>query len=618
MKTKHLFIKNKSYLLSYFLLALCIVPAYFTSCKDDIEEDAYSTFTGETVASFCQNNSQLSTFSRIIEESGNGPLLSLYGHFTCFVPTDSAFENYFNEHQIAYENLTKDDKRTIVFNHLIRHNATEYISETFQQGPLPTPSMNERFMVISFGVDSLSGVYKQTIYVNKYSRILYKDNEVHNGVVHVINHLIEPSQDYLLTVMKEQDDFKLFAEAMELTHLGDSILQAYDPNYIDPAPGVDLVMATGYPARPVHTNRYGYTIFAEPDAVLNSEGIYTVEDLVKLAQRYYGNENLNDYTNRNNPLNKYISYHMLNRQMGTNAFVYQGRNTAEYAMNQRHEYYETMLDKRLMEIKAGNQINTLKDGTFVGVDEPASNIEGMNGYIHALTKILVYDERAMTGDVLNKRIRVDAYSIPPQLTNNNIRWKNIGDNRTISNNLCGEYLQLNAASQNILWGAEYWDAHQADEMKVTGWYDFTLRLPPVPPGTYEIRFGYNAVTWRGIAQIFIDGQICGIPVDLTKTGDSPDVGYVKDSETIDGGKENDKMMRNRGYMKGAQAARNADYGHTLRQSQNNLRVIVGTFTFDTYDYHYFRAKNVDTDSREFQLDYFEYCPVSYLDKETID
>ena len=47
----------------------------------------------------------------------------------------------------------------------------------------------------------------------------------------------------------------------------------------------------------------------------------------------------------------------------------------------------------------------------------------MNGFIHSLTDMLVYDETIMQQDVLNKRIRFDAYSIPPQLTNNNIRWK---------------------------------------------------------------------------------------------------------------------------------------------------------------------------------------------------
>ena len=223
----------------------------------------------------------------------------------------------------------------------------------------------------------------------------------------------------------------------------------------------------------------------------------------------------------------------------------------------------------------------------------------------------------MVNDVLNKRMRIDAYAIPPQLTNNNIRW-NLDDIRTITPNYCGEYFQFNPACKIILWGSNSWDDHQADEISIRGWYDFTLRLPPVPPGTYEIRFGYNAVSWRGIAQLFIDGQISGIPVDLSRNGADPNVGWVPDSQTNDNGVENDKMMRNRGNMKGGNAIYNSGYSVTTRQSQNDLRVIVGTFTFQNYDYHYFRAKNVEREDGEFQLDYIEYVPVSFLDKETID
>ena len=601
---------------------LCLV-----SCDDDLNRENYSTFTGDTVTSYCRNNSRLSMFYRIMEDSDNTALLSLYGHYTCFAPTDSAFNNYFDKYQISYNKLTKEDKKNIVFNHIIKHNATEYTSEYFQEGALPASTLGDRFLTISYSLDSLSGVYKQVIYVNKHSRILFKDNKVHNGVVHIIDKVIEPSQNTLLAVMKEQEGFKLFAKAMELTHLEDSLLGVYDMNYADPYPGQDEVKMPSSPnyknVVPIHTRHFGYTIFAEPDQVFKAAKtpIETIEQLVAFASTYYGTEDMHDYTSRKNPLNKFISYHLLNRQMMTNTFIYQGKNTAAYAMDQRHEYYETMLHLRLMEIKAGNQINTLKDRTFVGVDESNSNIEGMNGYIHALTNILVYDEKNMTEDVLNKRIRIDVYSIPPQLTNNNIRWRIIEVQHpwTFSNDFCNDYFKAQPGTEIVLEASESWDCYQADHFKINGWYDFTLRLPPVPPGTWEIRFGYQAVAHRGIAQLYIDGKIQGIPIDLRKEGSSPDVGWVKDSETHDGGLENDKMMRNRGYMKGGKAIVNSGWGNqSLRDLVKDLRVIVGQFTFQEYDYHYFRAKNVEDPTKEFQLDYVEYCPVSFLDKETVD
>jgi uncharacterized surface protein with fasciclin (FAS1) repeats len=603
---------------SILIILLLFVSGGYYACQEQVSEDAFYTFTGNTVASFCKEDEDLSVFYQLIEEADYAPLLSLYGHYTVFAPTNAGFEAYFKELGITYDDLSKEDKIILVNDHVVKDQSKDYISELFQEGALPTPNMNSRFLVISYTLDSEG---KQVILVNKESAIQIKDNEVHNGVVHIVNKVVKPSQENLLSILKEAGNFKLFAEAFELTNLVDSISELYDYAYKDPAPGTDRVNVAGRGDFYVsHQKKLGYTIFAETDEVLEKAGITTLEQLIAFAKNVYGTQDLSDYTNRNNPLNKFISYHILDRQMSTNSFLYTGPSTAEYAMDKRCEYYETMLKMRLMEIKAGNKINTLKDGSFVGIDELLSNLDGVNGYVHALTNLLVYDEDKMISDVLNKRIRFDAYAVSPELTNNNIRWNVYDRAMTITPDFCGEHFTFNEAAKPIMWALEGWDAHQADEIVMMGWYDFTLRLLPIPPGTYEIRFGYNAVDWRGIAQLFIDGQICGIPVDLKTNGFDPSVGWVKDSETQDDGVENDKMMRNRGYMKSGKAIKNGSpsYGHTLRDAQNDLRVIVGTFTFQEYGYHYFRAKNVESENNEFQLDFFEYVPVNYLDREDRD
>ncbi|MDD4969104.1 MAG: fasciclin domain-containing protein [Paludibacter sp.] len=599
---------------NYFFILLAAF-ALMTSCNSDvINTNSFYTFTGETVSTFCKKNDKLSIFYRIINESNNYNMLSVYGHFTCFAPTDSAFNAYFAKKNIKYEDLTKADKQAIVNNHIVRNETREYLTIDFAAGALPTPNMSDRFLVISYSTSNLG---TQVILVNKNAPIIVKDNKVQNGVVHIVGQVVEPSEDNLQSIIKKQPDFKLFSEAFELTNLADSVKEIYDYSYKDPSPGVDRTNVVGYSVAVIHTKKLGYTIFAETDDVFKAQNINNLADLIEYCKQYYGSQDLSDYKSRNNPLNKFISYHMLNRQMSTNAFIYSGPNTSLYAMDQRHEYYETMLSKRLIEIKAGNKINTQRNESFVGVNESKSNLDGMNGYVHTLTKVLVYDPTVMENDVLNKRMRIDAYAIPPQLTNNNLRW-NLDDIRTIAPDFCGDYLKINPACKIILWGSNSWDDHQADEISIRGWYDFTLRLPPVPPGTYEIRFGYNAVPWRGIAQLFIDNQIVGIPVNLSINGSDPTVGWISDTETNDNGLENDKMMRNRGYMKSGNAIYNSGYSTTLRQAKNDLRVIVGTFTFQDYDYHYFRAKNVEREDGEFHLDYIEYVPVSYIDKETRD
>ena len=616
MKTKRIII----FILGLISLSLGL----FHSCiNEDIKDEAFYTFTGESVASFCEGNEELSIFARIVEESGYKALLSLYGHYTCFAPTDSAFEAYFKEQNIRYEDLTESDKKAIIDDHVINDIEREYISDVFQDGALPFPNMGGRYLIVSY---STSG-NRSIININKTAPIQSKDNLVHNGVVHILGNVIVFSDETLLKALQANDDFKLFAEAFELTNLVDSVSELYDMSYKDPSPGMDFGGTTTFrdEARIIHLKKFGYTLFAESDKVFAAAGITNISQLVSYAESYYGIADRGNYASRENALNKFISYHLLDRQMPSNEMIYSGGNTSPSGVNKRHEYYETMLNMRLIEIKApdvgstaGNQINTTRSGKFVGIDPALTDIEAFNGYVHGLTDILVYDETIMAQDVLHKRLRIDAMAIPSALTNNNIRWKNTNQPYTITSDFCGESFTFNPATKNVLWASHGWDDYQGDEISMNGWYDFTLRLPPVPPGTWEIRFGYNsdlANHTRGIAQIFFDGRIQGIPVNLDADGEDPRIGWIPDDQTPDNGVENDKMMRNRGYMKSGADIVNEGYRNILRHSRADIRIIVGTFTFQGYDYHYFRAKNVEGENRWFNLDFIEMVPVSFLEDE---
>lgn len=604
--------KKIQYSISVFMLLL-FSTIFMPSCvDDDIDEGAFYTFVGETVASYCGNRANFSVFNQIIEDSETFSLLSCYGHFTCFIPTDSAFQEYFKARDITYNDLTKEEKLQMVYNHVIKSEYTNYETESFQEGSLPEPSMSDRFINISFAGFNEGN---QTILVNQEVPILYKDIKVHNGIIHVVGNIVDPSNAYLPGLMQDKAYFNLFSEALERTGLCDSVMKVYDLTYQKPA---DETVIGGTTFKYPEMKKYGYTIFAETDETFKKAGIESLDQLVEYATRYYGNEDKDNFESRNNALNKFVSYHILERQMSTSDFLYSGAATSPDAENEKFEYYETMLQYRLIEIKSGNRLNTQKDGTHVSIIDFQSNLNGLNGYVHALNEILVYDKEVMENDVLNKRIRFDCHAIPPQLTNNNIRWKTMTTLYTFPPDYCGDHFSFTDDTKLKCWASESWTNYQADEMVMTGWYDFTLRMHPVPPGTYEIRLGYRAETWRGVAQLFIDNEIVGIPVDLRIVGTDPRVGWVDDAQTMDDGIENDKMMRNRGYMKAPTSIYSLNGPKTLRQDNMSLRIIIGTFTFQDYAPHYFRAKNVEAENLEFHFDYLEYVPVSYIDQEGRD
>lgn len=602
-------------------MALSLISgAALTSCGDDVDTGAYYTFTGQTVSSYAHETEGFSIFAKLLDDTGNDALLSSYGHYTVFLPTDDALEQYIAAKGKTYDSLTKEEKAEIVYNHVIKSTGRDYKSELFEEGSLAETTMNDNYITISFQSDNLgSGL---VIYINKTTPILEKDIEVHNGVVHVVGGVIEPSKDFLLDAMKENGAFSIFAEALEATGLNKKTELIYDESYVSPYPDGEVVRGENKFLVPT-VKRYGFTLFAESDEVMRQNGITSLETLASYAAGVYGNAAAGDYTNPENALYKFVAYHLLDRQMNTNEFLYNGACTMASYMDKRTEYYETMYTYRLMEIKAGNKINQLSNGEYVGIDEANCGISAVNGFLHGLTDMLVYDEQTMVNDVLNKRIRFDFYNVPPELTNNNIRWQ-LADipgysGYVIPNDFCPEHLSFSDETEITMWASDGWTNFEADELKLNGWYDFTLRMLPIPPGSYEIRIGYRQESWRGIAQLFVDGEIQGIPRDLRIAGTDPMVGWESDDLLSPSARaENDKAMRNRGYMKAPASIYTPQNGGTsLRNMSACLRIIVGQFNFQEYGAHYLRGKNVYSPDQEFHGDYIEIIPVSLIDREDI-
>lgn len=592
--------------------------AAFQACNEDIDDSAYYTFTGQTVASFSEDDPRFSTFNRIIQETGTNGLLSTYGHYTCFMPTDDAFMEYFNRKGISYEDLSADEKIEIVYNHVVMSVGTDYSSDYFEEGSLPETSMSGNYLTISYQTDEEGSGLR--IFINKTTPIIERDNEVHNGIVHVVGALIEPSKEFLNDIIEAEGNFTIFASAMRLTGYDEKTSLLFDESFV-PLSETGEVMRDNAAWKTPAKKRYGFTLFAEPDDVMAANGIRNLSDLEAFAESCYGTVDRGNYHSIYNALNKFVAYHILDRQMSTNSFLYNGVATETNRADYRAEYYETMLSLRLMEIRTRGRINVCSDGSCVTIDETRSNLSAMNGFVHSINSMLVYDENVMVNDVLNKRLRFDFYNMPPELTNNNIRWQLSGlagyNGYIIPNNFCSEHLTFSDETIITMWASSGWSNFEEDEMMFGGWYDFTLRMLPVPPGSYEIRLGYRQENWRGIAQLFVDGEIQGIPIDLRIAGTDPQVGWVADTDGP-ADAENDKAMRNRGYMKApASIHTNQEGGISLRGMNTCLRVILGQFTFQEYAPHYLRGKNVYDPNQVFHADYIEIIPTSLIEKEDI-
>lgn len=605
-------LKSHIYKKAFKFVAILTVMLSSFACRPDVD-DHLTTFEGDMIYSFLEKKPELySEYIAVLNKSGLKGMLNAYGSYTCLAPTNEAIQAYYKSFGPTY-NLDSMSAEEVVYlaqTHIVDN---KYITSDLIDGVLPNPNMNKRFITIRFAADTLTSTSK--ILLNDSSQVISRDNIVYNGVVQGINRVLRPSDSQLPEYIKTNENLSLFSEALKLTGLFDSLLLVKDNSYIpskvfkDEYDKYDIVNPS--------ERKYGYTAFVETNSVYQKNGINNIDELILKAREIYGDKGHEEnYEHRENSLNIFIAYHLVNKSIQLSKFFYTSNAIKNHFPT---EFLETMYPNRIIKVSKeendpGIMLNkTCEYGTKV--TDNTEITETINGVYHLIDDILAYtsDNDEM---LLNTRIRLDVNSLFPELTNNNIRGSR---NFMKENNSSGDrfgfedgYIKDIKMSQDTrliyLAGKDnLWANFQGDELMGLGSYDITMRLLPVPPGTYELRFAYSANQWRSVTQIYVDNKPIGIPLDLRISANNPKIGWLLDSTTDDDGVENDKMMRNRGYMKGP----NTVYvGETLLRNHNSsLRRVIGTFTFTDYKAHTLRFKSViEKNDAQMMMDYLEFVP----------
>ncbi|GHV10213.1 hypothetical protein FACS1894162_3170 [Bacteroidia bacterium] len=637
------------YIANFLSLLLIAVACY--SCADEATGNA-TTYQEDLVTAFLEKQPEVySEFLGLMNEIGMNDLLNAYGNYTCFVPNNEAMlEYYASQGWSSAADMSVDEKRELLFNHIVSGKSAEdiYTTARFPQARLEIANMNNRFIPIHSTVDTINNIVQIYAYD---SPIIIKDQMVHNGVIHTLGSVLTAVDVNLPGVLAADGRFSFFSRALMETGLADSLKlsnnDAYDEirKAVDPA-GLGIVVTSAsqngvlYPTPPVCFIKF--TALVESDdtykSALTAAGLRPVyEDLIEYAKRIYNpiypsDAGIIDITDRRNSFNRFIAYHLLDRSIYWKEFLFEKRierYVPGYLINQYSEFIETMCPNTLLEVKpiASYDLNIpvfnrRADFAGVSIKENYCDKEADNGLYHEIDKVLTY--AGMENELLNKRIRMDATLLLPELQTNGLR-NNIdksGGNGWVFPH--GYFKNLTYTEETVM---EYWGTQDTDldgeELLFCRKYDLTLRLPPVPAGTYEVRIGYTAnTTGRGVAQIFFDGKPCGIPLNLKVNATDASIGSKSDADlkTPELIAENDKEMRNRGYMKGP-AGSICTYStpagaQTLRNYSGAIRRIVFTGTFDKAEPHYLRVRNVEQDlSREFMIDYIEYAPKAIWEGE---
>ena len=420
---------------------------------------------------------------------------------------------------------------------------------------------------------------------------------------------------------------------------------------------------------------YGYTYFAETDSFWQKElGKEPLDITVKDVMDYLQAQNLypdakvdEDYTHEDNLLNRFVTYHFLPMRLAADRMVIHW-NEKGYSIHDKeasivtYEYYTTMGKRRLMKFLESPQSNGVCINRFPNIDngrkgeyielscdpdkvgirvsppETDGEFNVRNGIVYPLNEILAYSPE-IRRNLHKERIRWDIAAQMPELMNNDIRSQYYSMSHT-GIPFSSEYPYLDdcwVEDDSYYFYYNGWGSsmknYQGDELNIRGNLDVTFRLPPVPEdGIYELRFniqsdGYN----RGMVQFYWGNDKerlapMGIPMDIrmsglerrTTAGTFPsNVGWERDLEDDqDYNAEVDKKMRNNGFMKGANCYCDGGTGMAVMARADPLiiRRIIVREPMKADETYYLRFKTVlDDASREFYVDYLEYCPKEVYD-----
>ena len=392
--------------------------------------------------------------------------------------------------------------------------------------------------------------------------------------------------------------------------------------------------------------------------------LYTISEIATA----YGSDSSKPLTDLDNPLNKFVRYHFIDGKYAPGKLVvhyteylYKYGNDAQNPQTREFptdawDYYTTIHPSNKVEVREPmkllqvgergtigaqvgkniyiNRFPVYDNGMFgtyeeIGVKQEGvqvlenQSISAANGYVYPITDLLVFGDTERTNMGL-ERMRVDFTTIIHELSSNNLRngtykqfplgyFENAPKFTSSSHFL---YLMCSYAP-NYGMGGTGWCNYQGDELMISGLYDVTFRIPPVPAAKdYEIRLGVSHNSLRGMCQLYFGEdmnrlQPAGLPYDMRQSSGGVSIPWVEDVEDEATNMENDQNLRNQNFMKGPKHFGWTDgTGERMARAYNgHIRRIVTTAHLEPNKSYYLRYKSaLNKLDSQLQIDYIEIVP----------
>ncbi len=314
----------------------------FVGCNDP---DLQMSTTDDVVITgyFKENDDQFSEFLKILDLSGNSGFLGAYGTYTCFAPTNEAVGRYLAAKGLSsVEQIEVDELKKLVRFHVIKDTLS---TTSFTDGKLQRPTMYGQYLIT--GVVNNGG--QSIVRVNRQANITESNIHAVNGIIHVIDEVMEPAAQSIAQLLEDDGNYSIFMQAVTETGFDEKL-------------------------NSVETNEDGttnwITVVAQTDATFAEAGLDTYED-VKARYSHTG-----DPENHTDSLYLFVAYRIL---PGI-------KYVADLVTAPSHV---TLAPSEVITIKLEGEEVKINADVFRGVQEPgavlnrdASDYSATNGVLH--------------------------------------------------------------------------------------------------------------------------------------------------------------------------------------------------------------------------------------------
>ena len=474
----------------YFSIFLSVILTIFVvGCTEDVDTSARYVFRERTIAGYLSDHAQFTEYVRLmkeqrvsdVSETSVYQLMTAYGHYTCFAPTNDAIQLYLDSLVIKgiipeaswdafSDERTKDSIRAVVVLNSILDGTKQ--EQTFITAEFP--KTNEEFTINTMADRKISVTYYRNdpdscsidgiCPVSKSNR----DIEAINGYIHQVGYVINPSNETLGSLLHKytvdyKSNFSVMAKLVEACGLTDTLSKVkderYDRLYREGAfPKFHWNLLNVDVEAPEH-RKYGFSLFAETDDFWETELGKERQDITVLdvmdwveEQGYYP-DGIKDgnYGSENNLLNLFVTYHLLPERIPVDKLALHSKEKGYNYKNKNAQptipvwaHYVTMGKRRLLRIWESaesngpclNRFPKLNNGRHedyhekecteenqgvpIVTDETSGIVKLINGIIYPISKPIAYSEH-VRNCLAKERLRYDAWELQPEAMNNDMR-----------------------------------------------------------------------------------------------------------------------------------------------------------------------------------------------------